>query len=292
VKKTNKGGRRIVLVLSIISLLCLSIILGGCSKEESEGGNVTGTNPPAGGQPEQPKVVKIGATEVPHSEILEFAEPLFEKENIKVDVIIFNDYVQPNIQLSDKQLDANFFQHIPYLEDFSAERNLDLTWIAKVHIEPMGIYAGKVNKLEELKEGDQIGIPNDATNGGRALLLLETAGLIKLKDGVGVKATVLDVAENPKKLKITELNAEVLPRSKEDLAVAVINGNFAVQAGLSPQKDALFLEDSDSPYVNVLAVRTADKDNETLKKVAKVLNSDEVKQFILDKYKDVFVPAF
>ncbi len=291
-KKTNKGGRRIVLVLSIVSLICLSIILGGCSKEEPEGGNVTGITPPAVGQPEQPKVVKIGATEVPHSEILEFAEPLFEKENIKVDVIIFNDYVQPNIQLSDKQLDANFFQHIPYLEDFSAERNLDLTWIAKVHIEPMGIYAGKVDKLDDLKEGDQVGIPNDATNGGRALVLLEKAGLIKLKDGVGVDATVLDIAENPKKLKITELNAEILPRSKADLAVAVINGNFAIQAGLSPLEDALFIEDSDSPFVNVLAVRTADKDDETLKKVVKVLNSDEVRQFILDTYGGGVVPAF
>jgi D-methionine transport system substrate-binding protein len=269
-KTSVRGVCRAFVVTSLLALVLTTIALGGCRKE----------------------AVKIGATSVPHAEILEFAKPLLEKEGIEIDIVEFNDYVQPNIQLEDKQLAANFFQHIPYLEDFSAERNLDLTWIAKIHIEPMGIYAGKVEKLDDLKDGDQVGIPNDVTNAGRALALLEKAGLLKLKDGVGVKASVLDVEENPRNLRIVELNAEILPHSLADLAVAVINGNFAIQADLSPLNDALFIEDSDSPFANVLAVRTADKDDKVLKKVAEVLNSDEVREFILEKYKGGVVPAF
>jgi len=257
-------------VIGLVALVLMTVALGGCGK----------------------KAVKIGATSVPHAEILEFAKPLLKKEGIEIDIVEFNDYVQPNIQLADKQLAANFFQHIPYLEDFSAERNLDLTWIAKIHIEPMGIYPGKVKKLDDLKNGDQVGIPNDVTNAGRALALLERAGLIKLKDGIGVKASVLDVEENPRNLKLVELNAEILPHSLADLAVAVINGNFAIQAGLSPLEDALFLEDSESPFANVLAVRAADKDDEVLKKIAEILTSEEVREFILEKYKGGVVPAF
>lgn len=265
-----KGVGRVAVVVGFIALISLAVALGGCGK----------------------KAVKIGATAVPHAEILEFAKPLLEKEGIEIEIVEFNDYVQPNVQLADKQLAANFFQHIPYLEDFSAQRNLDLTWIAKIHIEPMGIYPGKVKKLEDLKDGDQVGIPNDVTNAGRALALLEKAGLIKLKDGVGVKATVLDVVENPRNLKLVELNAEILPHSLADLGVAVINGNFAIQAKLSPLTDALFLEEGDSPFANVLAVRKADKDDPVLKKIAEVLTSPAVKEFILDKYKGGVLPAF
>lgn len=270
-KRSTFGKVRDLLAVTSIVLVSLSFILGGCQRKAA---------------------IKIGATSVPHAEILEFAKPLFEKEGVEVEIVEFNDYVQPNIQLEDKQLDANFFQHIPYLEDFSAERNLDLTYIAKVHIEPMGIYPGKVAKLEDLKSGDQVGIPNDSTNSGRALALLEKAGLITLKEGVGVDATILDIAANPKDLEFIELNAEILPRSLADLGVAVINGNFAIQAGLSPLTDTLFLEGGDSPFVNVLAVRTDDKDNETLKKVAKILNSEDVRKFIEDTYKGAVVPAF
>lgn len=265
-----RGAYRTFVVIGLVALVLMTVALGGCGK----------------------KAVKIGATSVPHAEILEFAKPLLKKEGIEIDIVEFNDYVQPNIQLADKQLAANFFQHIPYLEDFSAERNLDLTWIAKIHIEPMGIYPGKVKKLDDLKNGDQVGIPNDVTNAGRALALLERAGLIKLKDGIGVKASVLDVEENPRNLKLVELNAEILPHSLADLAVAVINGNFAIQAGLSPLEDALFLEDSESPFANVLAVRAADKDDEVLKKIAEILTSEEVREFILEKYKGGVVPAF
>ncbi len=264
------GGRnRVVLGIILVFLLSLTVF-SGCGK----------------------KAVKIGATSVPHAEILEFVKPLLEKEGIELEILEFNDYVQPNIQLAENQLKANFFQHIPYLEEFAAERNLAITWVAKIHIEPMGIYPGKVKNLEDLKSGDQVGIPNDSTNGGRALMLLERAGLIKLEDGVGVAATVLDIAENPKDLKVVELNAEILPRSRDDLAVAVINGNFAIQAGLSPLEDTLFIEDSESPYVNVLAIREGEEDDPVIKKLVKVLTSEDVRQFILDKYQGGVVPAF
>ncbi len=265
-----RGKNKVLLALGLVVVISLTVLLSACSK----------------------KAVKIGASSVPHAEILEFAKPLLEKEGIELEIIEFNDYVQPNLQLADKQLTANFFQHIPYLEDFAAQRNLPLTWVAKIHIEPMGIYPGKVATLEDLKAGDQIGIPNDATNTGRALVLLEKAGLVKSKEGVGVAATVLDVVENPKNIKIVELNAEILPRSKDDLAVAIINGNFAIQAGLSPLDDALFIEDGDSPYANVLAIRQGEEEDATIKKIVKVLTSEDVKDFILDKYKGGVIPAF
>jgi D-methionine transport system substrate-binding protein len=266
----TRARNRVFLTLGLVLAICLAASLSACSK----------------------KAVKIGATSVPHAEILEFVKPLLEEEGLELEIIEFNDYVQPNLQLADKQLTANFFQHIPHLEDFAAERNLPLTWVAKIHIEPMGIYPGKVGSLEDLKEGDQVGIPNDATNAGRALVLLEKAGLIKITEGVGVAATVLDIEENAKGLKIVELSAEILPRSKDDLAVAVINGNFAIQAGLSPLNDALFIEGGDSPYANVLAVREGDEDDATIKKIVKVLTSDAVREFILEKYKGGVIPAF
>lgn len=265
----KKGGTRVIMTLSLVALAACVILLGGCGK----------------------KTVKIGATSVPHAEILEFAQPYLEKEGIELEIIEFNDYVQPNLQLADKQLKANFFQHIPYLEDFAAQRDLPLTWVAKIHIEPMGVYPGQVGSFDDLKAGDQIGIPNDATNAGRALVLLAKSGLIKLAEGVDVEATVLDIVENPKNLKIVELNAEILPRSKDDLALAVINGNFAIQAGLSPLDDSLFIEGGDSPYANVLAIREGDEDDPVIKKLVKVLTGEDVKAFILEKYKGGVIPA-
>lgn len=271
-RRTGTTGRtNLIVALGLIVLISLAAGLSACKEKGS---------------------IKIGATSVPHAEILEFVTPLLEKEGIEIEIVEFSDYVQPNLQLADGQLAANFFQHIPYFESFIAERNLDLIWTAKVHIEPMGVYPGKTTSLEELGEGDKIGIPNDVTNGGRALALLEKAGLIKLKDGLGVNATVLDIEGNPKGLEIVELNAEILPRSLEDLDAAVINGNFAIQAGLSPLDDALFLEDGDSPYANILAIRKEDKDDPALKKIAEILTGPEVKQFILDNYEGGVLPAF
>ncbi|HHW17371.1 MAG TPA: ABC transporter substrate-binding protein [Firmicutes bacterium] len=240
----------------------------------------------------KPRGLKVGATAAPHAEILEIVKPILKKEGIDLQIVEYDDYVKPNIDLADKQIDANYFQHVPYLEDFAASRKLDLVWVAKIHIEPMGIYSSKIKSLSDLAEGGKVGIPNDATNGGRALALLEKAGLIKLKEGVGIKATVKDIVDNPKKLDIVELAAPMLPRTLPDLDIAVINGNFALQAGLSPTKDALFLESGDSPFANVLVVRKGDEKRADIQKLAKALQSPEVKKFIEEKYKGAVIPAF
>ncbi|HHY12575.1 MAG TPA: MetQ/NlpA family ABC transporter substrate-binding protein [Firmicutes bacterium] len=265
----TKKVTRITLILGALALLSV-IGLSGCGS----------------------KALKIGASEVPHAEILEFAKPLLEKEGIEIEIIEFSDFVQPNLQLADKQLDANFFQHIPYLEDMAEQRQLEITWVAKIHIEPLGIYSEKISSLSELEDGAQVGIPNDATNGGRALMLLEKAGLLTLEEGTGTSATIGDIVGNPRKLQLRELDAAMLPRVLPDLDLAVINGNFALQAGLSPTEDALFLEGGDSPYANVIAVRKEDKDNPSIQTLIKVLTSDEVRQFIDETYEGGVIPVF
>ena len=230
---------------------------------------------------------------MPHAEILEQAKPLLAKEGIDLQIVEFNDYVQPNLALNDKELDANYFQHEPYLKNFMDEhKEVKLKNAAGVHIEPMGIYSHKVKKLDELKDGASIAIPNDPTNGGRSLLLLEKAGLLKLKDGVGEKATVQDIVENPKNLKFQEVEAAQVPRTLDDVDAAIINSNFAMQVPLDPTKDALFIEDSTSPYVNIIAVREGDENRPEIQALIKVLHSDEIKNFINEKYKGAVVPAF
>ncbi len=237
--------------------------------------------------------LKIGATPVPHSEILEQIKPDLKEKGITLEVMEFNDYVQPNIALNDKELDANFFQHEPYLNDFVKEhKEMKLTNAAGIHIEPMGIYSKKIKDLKELADGAAIAIPNDPTNGGRALLLLAKANLIKLKDGANETATVQDIAENTKNLQIREIEAAQLPRTLDDVDVAVINTNFAMNADLNPMKDALFIEDGTSPYVNIVAVRTGDENRPEIKELIGALKSEKVKKFIEDKYKGAVVPAF
>ena len=270
------------LAVLIACMVTLTGLLAGC------GGN--STQAPAAG--DKKTVVKVGATAVPHAEILTALKPALDKEGIELKIVEFTDYVRPNMALADKELDANFFQHIPYLEQFSADRKLALTYAAAVHIEPMGVYSKKIKNLSELANGAQIAIPNDPTNGGRALSLLAKAGLIKLKDGVGVKGTVKDITDNPKALVIKELEAPLLPRALDDLAAAVINTNYALEAKLVPAKDALFLEPKDSPYANILAIRKGDENRPEIQKLAKVLTSAEAKKFIEDKYKGAVVPAF
>lgn len=222
--------------------------------------------------------VTIGATPFPHKEILVVAKGLLEKEGINLVIREFTDYVTPNTALAEGSLDANFFQHIPYLENMNRERKLDLVWVAKVHIEPLGLYSKKIKKLSELKNGAQISIPNDPTNGARALRLLEKHGLIKVKPGELV--TARDITDNPRKLRIRELDAAQLPRTLQDVTAAVINTNFAVEADMIPARDAIVIEGSDSPYVNVVAVRAADKDKPEIKALVKAVNSPEVKKFI------------
>jgi D-methionine transport system substrate-binding protein len=238
------------------------------------------------------EILSVAASAVPHAEILEFVKPALAKEGVELKIKVFTDYVQPNVQVAEGRLDANFFQHQPYLDEFNKTRGSQLTSIAGVHIEPFGAYSSKIKSLAGLPQGANVVIPNDATNGGRALLLLVKAGIITLKEGAGITATVKDIASNPKAIKVRELEAATLPRVLNQVDLALINTNYALEAGLNPAKDALIIEGSDSPYVNILVVSSARKDDAALQKLAKALHSVEVKTFINDKYKGAVVPAF
>lgn len=269
------------LVWLLITVFALTGLLAGCGSSEKK-------EAPAAAK----KVLKVGATPVPHAEILQIVKPLLEKDGIDLQIVEMNDYVRPNLAVSEKELDANFFQHVPYLNKFSAEHKLELAVAATVHVEPMGVYSKKIKNLADLKNGDQIAIPNDPTNGGRALVLLEKAGLLKLKEGAGINATVKDIVDNPKNLKVSELEAPQLPRALDDVAAAVINTNYALEAKLVPTKDALLIEQKDSPYANILVIRKGDENRPEIQKLAKALNSEEVKKFINEKYNGAVVPAF
>ncbi len=238
------------------------------------------------------EVIKVGATPMPHGEILDILVPVLAEQGIKLEVIEFTDYFRPNIALNDGDLDANFFQHLPYLEDFSKEHKLDLASIAGIHVEPLGIFSDKIKKLTEIPQGAVVAIPNDATNGGRALLLLENAGLIKVDPSKGITPTIFDITENKLNLKFIELEAAQLPRTLKDTTISVINGNYAIPAGLNPTKDAIFLEGAESHYVNIIAVRVEDVENPVLLKLVEALKSDLVRDFILEKYEGGVVPVF
>ena len=260
--------------------LAAALLLTGCG----------GDNAPAA---KQDVTLKVGATPVPHAEILEEVKPDLKEQGINLEIIEFNDYVQPNIALNDKELDANFFQHEPYLNNFVKEHSeMKLKNAGGIHIEPMGVYSKKIKDLKDLKDGATVSIPNDPTNGGRSLLLLEKANLIKIKDGVGAEATVQDIAENPKNLKFQEVEAAQVPRTLEDVDIAIINTNYAMNVELNPLKDALFIEDSTSPYVNIFAVREGDESRPEIQALLKAVKSDKIKKFIEDKYKGAIVPAF
>ncbi|ACL70973.1 MetQ/NlpA family ABC transporter substrate-binding protein [Halothermothrix orenii] len=238
------------------------------------------------------KVLKVGATPVPHAEILEFVKPILEKEGIKLEIVEFTDYVTPNLALAEGSIDANYFQHVPYLNQFKKDHNLDITYTLKIHVEPFGLYSEKIDSIDDLPAGARIALPNDPSNEGRALLLLESKGFIKLDAEDKLKATPFDIVENPYNLKFVELEAATLPRILPDVMAAFINTNYALEAGLNPLKDALIIEGSESPYSNVLAVRTEDKDNPLIIKLGEVLTSQKVKDFILEKYKGAVVPVF
>lgn len=274
------------LLLVVSALMAMVFALTGCGSSDKQAADSSSSGS------DKKIVLKIGATPVPHAEMLEQVKDDLAKEGIELDIKEFNDYVQPNMALNDKELDANFTQHIPYLENFDAEHNMTLVSAGGIHIEPMGLYSHKIKKLDEIKDGAEIAIPNDPTNGGRALLLLQQAKLITLKDGIGVKATIQDITDNPKNIKIKEIEAAQLPRSLDDVDAAVINTNFAVQANLIPTKDALIIEDASSPYVNIIAVRKGDENRPEIKKLVAALQSEKIKKFIEEKYKGAIVPAF
>lgn len=249
-----------------------------------------------GGAQAAPVVIKVGASPVPHAAILKAVVPLLAAQGIDLKIVEFTDYVQPNLALENKELDANYFQHVPYLDDFNAQHGTHIVPAAKVHFEPLGLYPGKTKSLAALKKGATIAVPNDTTNEARALLLLESAGIVKVNHAAGLKATVKDITDNPRSIKVKELEAAQVARALPDVDLAVINGNYAIDAGLSAAKDALKAEDKDSlaakTYANILAIRAGDEKRPELVALAKALNSPEVKKFILDTYKGAVQPAF
>lgn len=242
------------------------------------------------------KVLKVGAVPTPHAEILNYIKPILKEKGIDLQVVEFTDYVQPNMALQNKELDANYFQHVPYLNDFNKKNNTQLSATVPVHFEPLGLYPGKTKTLNDLKEGDTIAVPNDTTNEARALLLLQDAGIIKVKDGAGLEATIKDIVDNPKKIKIQELEAAQISRTLPDVNLAVINGNYALDAGLNAAKDALKAEDKSSlaakTFANVIVVRTGDENREEIKVLDEVITSSQVRDFINQKYKGAVVPVF
>jgi D-methionine transport system substrate-binding protein len=236
--------------------------------------------------------LSVAATPVPHAEILEHVKPMLAAQGVELEVKVFTDYIQPNIQVDQKRMDANFFQHQPYLDEFNDGRGTSLVTVTGVHVEPFGAYSNRIDALDELQDGAVVAIPNDPTNGGRALLLLQKAGLITLKDESRITATPRDIAENPKNLDFRELEAATLPRILNQVDMALINTNYALEAGLNPTGDALVIEGSDSPYVNILVARADNRDSDAMQKLADALNSESVREFILTNYEGAVVPAF
>lgn len=245
-----------------------------------------GQSKPAGEGP-----LKVGATAVPHAEILEQVKPILADEGIDLQIVVFNDYVQPNTQLAEGRLDANYFQTKPYLDEFNKARGANLVTVAGVHVEPLGAYSRRYKSLAELPAGGEIALPNDASNTGRSLLLLQKAGLITLRKGEDPLQTVADISGNPKGFKFRELEAATLPRVLDQVALAVINTNYALDAQLSPRNDALALEDGDSPYVNYLVTRPDNRDDPRIKALTAALTSQQIKDYINRTYEGAVVPA-
>ncbi|GAA0216888.1 D-methionine transport system substrate-binding protein [Brevundimonas nasdae] len=258
-----------------VLLSALALILAAC-----------GQSKPAGEGP-----LKVGATAVPHAEILEQVKPILADEGIDLQIVVFNDYVQPNTQLAEGRLDANYFQTKPYLDEFNKARGASLVTVAGVHVEPLGAYSRRYKSLAELPAGSDVALPNDASNTGRSLLLLQKAGLITLRKGQDPLQTVADISGNPKGLKFRELEAATLPRVLDQVALAVINTNYALDAQLSPRNDALALEDGDSPYVNYLVTRPDNRDDPRIKALAAALTSQQIKDYINRTYEGAVVPA-
>ena len=238
--------------------------------------------------------IKVAASATPHAEILEEAKPILEKEGWDLEVTVFDYYVQPNLVVESGDFDANYFQHIPYLDNFNEEQGTHLVNAGGIHYEPFGIYPGTKKTLDDLEDGDTIAVPNDTTNEARALLLLQDNGVITLKDGAGLEATVKDIEENTKNIQIEELEAAQVSRVKDEVAFVVLNGNYALQAGYSVSKDSIAHETSDSEaaktYVNVIAVKEGNEDNEAVKALVDVLKSDEIKDYINETYDGAVVP--
>lgn len=279
---------------SIVLILALILALSACQNTATDDSYKQNqpSNEATGNHSMDKVSLKVGATPVPHAEILNLVKPMLEAEGVTLEVVELTDYVIPNTSLNDKQIDANFFQHMPYLEEFNQQNKMNLVSVAKIHVEPMGAYSFKIKSKDEIVDGAVVAVPNDATNEGRALLLLQAQGLIKLKDQTGLSQTPADIVENPKNLKFEELEAATLPRVLPDVDFAIINTNYALEAGFNPNKDALFMEGSESPYANILVTREDNKEDEAIQKLIKALQSQEVKTFLEEKYQGAVVPVF
>ncbi|MEV4366984.1 MULTISPECIES: MetQ/NlpA family ABC transporter substrate-binding protein [unclassified Nonomuraea] len=272
-------------IRSILGAAALSLLLAACGTSQSA------TSTPAAESADT--VLKVGASPVPHGEILKFVKDnLAPAAGLKLEIVEFTDYVQPNVQLDEGQLNANFFQHKPYLDDFNASKGTKLSFVTPVHLEPLGLYSKKITSLSALADGATVAVPNDATNLGRSLKLLADNGLVKLKDGAGTAATERDVTDNPKKLQFKPLEAAQLPRSLDDVDAAVINGNYAIEAGLKPASQALVLEKTEgNPYVNGLVVQAGHEKDANIVTLGKLLQDPKVKDFIKQKYEGSVIPA-
>ncbi|WP_426700297.1 MetQ/NlpA family ABC transporter substrate-binding protein [Rhodanobacter sp. Col0626] len=259
----------------LFAVLAALIVMTGCSAPKDDG-----------------QTLRVAATAIPHAEILKQAKSLLAKEGVDLQIKVFADYVQPNTQLVEKNIDLNYFQTKPYLDAFNRERGTHLTIITGVHIEPFGAYSHRYKNIDQLPDGARVTLPNDPSNYSRALLLLAKHGLITLKDPGNEMSTLKDITANPKHLKFQELEAAMLPRTLDEVDLALINTNYALAAGLNPTKDALLIESKDSPYVNYLVGRPDNQSDPRVQKLAKVLNSPEIKAFIKQKYRGAVLPAF
>ncbi|MFD9946626.1 MetQ/NlpA family ABC transporter substrate-binding protein [Nonomuraea sp. NPDC059023] len=274
-------------IRAFVGVAALSLLLTACGTSQS----ATSSAQPAAESADT--VLKVGASPVPHAEILTFVKDNLAKQaGLNLEVVEFTDYVQPNVQLNEGQLGANFFQHKPYLDDFNKSKGTKLSFVTPVHLEPLGLYSKKITDVAALANEATVAVPNDATNLGRALKLLADNGLITLKEGVGTAATERDVTGNPKKLTFKPLEAPLLPRSLEDVDAAVINGNYAIEAGLKPASQALVLEKTEgNPYVNGLVVQEGHEKDAGVVTLGKLLQDPKVKEFIKSKYAGAVIPA-
>lgn len=276
-KKENENMKKKILALALAGVLVVGALTGcGSSKSESSDKKT------------DDKKITVAASATPHAEILEEAKTLLKDKGYELEVKVFDDYVQPNNVVESGEFDANYFQHVPYLEQFNEEKGTHLVVAGKIHYEPFGIYPGTKKDLKDIAKGDKIAVPNDTTNEARALLLLQDNGIIKLKEGAGIKATVNDVEENPNNIEIVELEAAQVPRVVNEVAYVVLNGNYALEANYTVKKDALAYEKSDSEaaktYVNVIAVKEGNENSKKIKALVDVLKSDSIKKFINEKY--------
>ena len=274
----------------IVAAAGLALALTACG-----GNSGAATTAAASSSAASDNVITVGASPSPHAEILEAIKPELEAKGYELKVVEYSDYVQPNVALSEGDLDANYFQHLPYLENYNTENGTDLASAGAIHFEPMGLYAGKSSDITNVPDGAKIAVPSDATNEARALLLLQDQGVIKLTDGVGLEATANDIVENPHNVELVEVEAAAVPRSLQDVDFGVINGNYALSAGLDTSA-TLASEDADSEaaqtYANIVAVRNGDEDSEKTQALLKALTSDTARKFIEDTYKGSVIPVF